>query len=581
MTAEDTEVLQDSIPPASLHVDLPPDGDEKEGDDALSPVLEEEEPWEVQRRKIPLRVVDEWFDFEHFKNRYSENDGLAIIEVLHGHSQIAQEVSKETMRRARGKKDIRVPTPTPKPTIDSDSCWIHRIRIQSPQLIRLLSRLTGHRDKWSIDNPRTFFAPFRAFYYYLPQLKESLRILEAKWANAEAHVHPAPSQPPANQDPAQKDVKPKRRREGKRRDSYSSSSSSNSDDDDAAATHGDSGPMEPDIAVSGDLVDSSTTLAHLGKFIEFIDKHITPRWHRAAGTSQRKFRFADLWMAFQPGELLYSPLSSDSAQNSDMVHGSGPKMYQTAWRLYSLVLGSVRDDRLDDTQKVSKRDLDVHAYYIDYDGTSYVPVRYTHVIKDYEGERDITSLDIYPLRFVKDAEKIKETLHQQGSWFRRVITEKHLFYDGWTLTHGPTGIVSDSKDPPPVEHIDGDVIIDFVEGYKSEPSLGPGPSSWSQGLRDFDDSDWPVGDDDLWIVHWKPIGNTSRLEGFAEIREKTQRGEWYVLETRGLPLPFLAEACQGEANTVKQVLRSNEKRAAKRPSNSPGAQRRKARQESG
>jgi hypothetical protein len=110
----------------------------------------------------------EWLDFEHFKNRYSETEGLAIIEVLCGHSQIAHEVVRETTRRARGKKDIRTPTPIPKFDLDGTSYWIQRVRIQSPQLIRLLSRLTGHHDEWPIDEPRTFFAPFRAFYYYLP-----------------------------------------------------------------------------------------------------------------------------------------------------------------------------------------------------------------------------------------------------------------------------------------------------------------------------------------------------------------------------------------------------------------------------
>ena len=65
-----------------------------------------------------------------------------------------------------------------------------------------------------------------------------------------------------------------------------------------------------------------------------------------------------------------------------------------------------------------------------------------------------------------------------------VLKVKAAVADGWTLPYGPTAdnSSSSSKDtpkPPPVqtEHVDGDVIIDFVEGFRSEPALGPGPSS--------------------------------------------------------------------------------------------------------
>ncbi len=95
------------------------------------------------------------------------------------------------------------------------------------------------------------------------------------------------------------------------------------DDDD------ESRPMAPDLAVSGDLIDSSITMSHVAKFIEFVEKHIEPLWRRAAGTSQRKFRFIDLGMVFQPGELLYVPPPSDSLQSLEAAttKRSDSKMY--------------------------------------------------------------------------------------------------------------------------------------------------------------------------------------------------------------------------------------------------------------
>lgn len=147
---EDSEAPETPTPVAVLD-GSPPDGDESKTD--TKP--QEEEPWEVKRRRIPLKVEVEWLDFEHFKNRYSEKEGLAIIEVLVGHPQIAAEVSNEVFRRSRGENDVRTPTPNPKLTVDGDSYWIQRVRIQSPQLILLLSRLTGNRGKWPTDKPRT------------------------------------------------------------------------------------------------------------------------------------------------------------------------------------------------------------------------------------------------------------------------------------------------------------------------------------------------------------------------------------------------------------------------------------------
>ncbi|KAI1169849.1 hypothetical protein F4777DRAFT_595861 [Nemania sp. FL0916] len=467
---------------------VPPAGSSDVGDrNSTDNVLKKEESWGIQRKKITLTVDVEWLDFEHFKNRYTEKEGLAIIEVLIGNSQIAQEVSRETAKRARGKKDVRLPIPNPELAVDGDWNWMQRVRIQSPQLILLLSRLTGHRDKWLTGKPRTFFAPFRCFYHYLTQLKHCVKLLEAHWPAGEASISA---------------TLPNR--------------GSDSDEDEVA----DTGPIVPELAVSGDLVNSRVTLVHLTRFVGFIETHIVPLWHRAAGTDERKFRFSDVLMAFQCGELLQTPLSNDD-------EGRSTKMYQTMWRFITAECDTITEERPEDTQKTSNRELDIHAYYVDYDGISYVPVRHVFHIKHFEGEKDITTLKVYPLRFNKDMEGIKNTLHNRGSWFRRAITEKQVSCDGWTLVHGPTGSSPDSQGSLSVEHVEGEVIIDFVEGYKSESSLSSiGPSTWKQLETLIYPLNWGEGEDYTEILHWKPLANNHRLEKFAEIDEKIQRSEY-------------------------------------------------------
>ena len=163
-------------------------------DEAESPTTEEkkskgelktkEELWEERQQNIP-RIVDvKWLDFEHFKNRYHPDEGLEIIEVLRGHQYLPSETMKEQLQRRRY-LDKCEPM-SMKSKVDYDSTWIQRVRIQSPQIILLLSRLTGHDDAWSSNKPLVFFRPFRTFYYLLPQVKRCLKILEQRWGKADA-----------------------------------------------------------------------------------------------------------------------------------------------------------------------------------------------------------------------------------------------------------------------------------------------------------------------------------------------------------------------------------------------------------
>ncbi|RYP44532.1 hypothetical protein DL768_009027 [Monosporascus sp. mg162] len=363
--------------------------------------------WEKKRQKIPKVVDVKWVDFDHFKNRYSPHEGLEIIEVLRGHDHIAQEV-KERLRPGTQK---RWASRSLESLDDAELTWIQRVRIQSPPILLLLSRLTGHRDNWAINRPRVFFRPFRTFYYYLPQMKECLGILEEKWAKVDvqsdegqavAAESEAKLTSDANQDEAEQEL-------------YSDS------DDDAAG--GDDTELirhHPDAAVAGPIADSVTALRHVRKYVEFVEAEILPLWKRAAGTTNRKVRFLDLWMSFQPGELLCVPPSSDSQQSLEIVNPHGAKSYQMAWMLYSMELSPVKDDSPDDTQKSSERQLSLYAYYIDYNGSSYGPVPHKFIIQDYEGKRDITTLQVYPMRFYKD-EKKKAELHSLGVLFQNVL----------------------------------------------------------------------------------------------------------------------------------------------------------------
>ena len=405
----------------------------------------EEEKLQTILSKRPRVVGVRKVDFEHFKNRYSLAEGQEIIEYLIGHDGLAQDISREHMRR-KGKK--KKGSGRPKLALDSKSEWIQRVRIQSPQLLRLLSRLSGSRNKWNTSKPRVFFRPFCMFKYLQPQMKECLELLEQRWRSAripseEDHSAAALTEPNPNDAGGDGD------------DSDSDDNSTMSDDDQ---------PLTPEAAVEGNFTTSFTALEHVRKYVRFVDESIIPLWHRAAlNTSHRQVRFLDLWMYYQPGELLYCPQNFFPGRSAGDPKATKMAMDQSVWRLYSMALDAVKHNAPDDVKRETARKMMFFAYYIDYNGLQYGRVERRFSIWDFEGEKDITSFRIFPLRFVKEGADIMRKLQERGRRFQELIQQKYLYYDGWTIPHGPVEALQSEREIVSM-HIEGDVVIDFAEG---------------------------------------------------------------------------------------------------------------------
>ncbi|PKX96232.1 ATP-binding protein [Aspergillus novofumigatus IBT 16806] len=430
---------------------------------------ERQEKWEKRRQQMPWKVEVQTLDYHHFKNRYSLDDGLAIIEVLQGHHSIYNEVWHENNRRRLG--FIYPETPV---ELENEGTWIQRVRIQSPELLLLLSRLTGHRDLWAKRGPRVFFRPFTTLYYYLPEMKECLALLESRWGGNVDESHQDPI------DATQWNAKFK-----------SSGHKDISEPEDESFRI-----RTPAESVIGPIADSVTALRHVRLFVNFMDTEIVPLWKRAAGTTHRKIAFADLWMSYQPGELLYVPSPSETTQ--DQIWPEPLPMSQNIWRLHTISRDQFQELFNCDMSAATGQELDLWSYYIDFNGVSYEPYTRRFSIKAYEGLRDITTMQIYPLRFHKDAEKLLESRREVGQLFQKALMEKHLYYEGWTLTHEPTQSPQ-LQDRGNSEHIEGQVMIDFVEGHKSDSDLA---SKSDQTLTGWSANDWPEGEDSVAINHW-------------------------------------------------------------------------------
>lgn len=130
--------------------------------------------------------------------------------------------------------------------------------------------------------------------------------------------------------------------------------------------------------------------------------------------------------------------------------------------------------RKDDAES-EPAEFTLHCSYIDFDGKYIGPVLRTFEIKRFDGEREITSLEVYPLRFHKlkqsdfnftpqneledlpDQGRCRANLIRRGAKFVQVAAIKHMYYSG------PTMIVR--------EEVESQVVVDFATCFAAEGEL--------------------------------------------------------------------------------------------------------------
>ncbi|MCJ1385544.1 hypothetical protein MMC17_008667 [Xylographa soralifera] len=236
--------------------------------------------------------------------------------------------------------------------------------------------------------------------------------------------------------------------------------------------------------VSDEFEDRRITIKHMRCLIEFIDKYIKPTVVRLENKSYGRIRFADLWYIFRPGEAIYMPLR----------YSRGPVLFDTAstrqdifqpryelmWRITGTGGGrqnlSVSQRRRD---SLEHNPFNINCYYIDFDGRYFVPTTHTFSILPFEGERDILSLEFFPVRFLEAAQDIVKDYLNKGKMFFDNITESftHYYYAGPTLTTQPCGCPI-RNGPLHLEHVESEVIVDFKMTLIKNPSWRPNPSLW-------------------------------------------------------------------------------------------------------
>ncbi|ROV89583.1 hypothetical protein VMCG_09944 [Cytospora schulzeri] len=496
----------------------------------------------IWRPKIPqVRKVD----YEHFKNRYDDDKLDYAIEVLMG-PHLRSQIREEEMRRkemdlstqrnfpmlaayelmealaenSSAAKGFGGPSKHKNRAMEAsmpgamNETYTHRIRIQSQPILGYLTQLLGENEgsvhrSW----PRTFFQPFRPLIYFQPKMKEILTKLEQKWETMEAHEVKQRAQSETNKhiDPGPP-ISSQVQHEGSDAESESNKSLASMDEDGST-----SGMMNK-------VMDSTEALRDMRCYVAFVDKEIMPRYNILQGNEPERVSFHELWSLFRVGELVYAPITGNKTDGQ----------FQELWRLYRVSTPEPKPDKAyigsnhifggaqDESQVDGTSTFAVYCYHVDHDGSSYGAVRRLFDIESFPGERDIQSLEVYPLRLAQNRDKILETLQQQGVKYQRTFEQRHQSYNNWSLATQAkpsdieqksvqrfvrrlTGLMvrserfreddyqADNNIAP--EFIESHVIVDLEEAFKANPGWRPHlhrPDISKSEASELLEEEWPI-----------------------------------------------------------------------------------------
>jgi hypothetical protein len=402
------------------------------------------------RETIP-RVLPEVkeCDWEHFVNRFSSSDDIYAIEILLGSPNLDREIAHENQRRKQNYTSPGTYISHRMPKTAVDSRYIQKVRIQSPALLEIFSRVTSCDWAYGVNKPHTFEPPFAYFVHFYEQFKEELRRMKSLKV-------PSAVKNSTNEN-----------REDKILDAMNETANNSSTEM----------PQDTDDIFDRANSTSPPGLDDLQCYVDFVEHRILPLVNRFQGSDPGmppKIRFDDLWYLFRPGKLLYIPLETLSGLVSKLSHvhrmvpaTSDTSMSQKIWRI--IEARNLRDN--------GNLVFQVISFYIDYNGSSYGAVSFPININYFEGDMKVSDLKCYPFHFLSNHQDLLREHREYGAKYVEALSRRHLTYEGWTFVTKPTGLPLvtrvasfDGRDKQKMpEHLDEDVIVDFQQAFNSDP----------------------------------------------------------------------------------------------------------------
>ena len=189
--------------------------------------------------------------------------------------------------------------------------------------------------------------------------------------------------------------------------------------------------------LSDDLLAERDAIIHLRELLKFMKedmKEVFERHHllRSSETSEATLvGFRDLFHVFIAGDLVVTDEPSPSRIYRVSILPAcdlfSPKRPVTEIRMQS-------EGSHSKVESVYKHEtmsyLNVDVFYFDFDGRNFGPVEKRFRIVSFEGEKNVTDLPLFPLRFHKDAARIRSQMLDRGTKFCDLCTVVHREYNG-------------------------------------------------------------------------------------------------------------------------------------------------------
>lgn len=219
--------------------------------------------------------------------------------------------------------------------------------------------------------------------------------------------------------------------------------------------------------------DLATRISHLKLLINFMETELGSYLEvqkRVKDGTLEKISFEDLFYLFHPGETVYFKSQGHEQLGTAYAVTGGRQRKKASLKeannnqVYN-PMGKYDADIMSKAGYGTWSPLTVDTFTMEYDGYFVGPMDGREQIKHYVGLRDITDLNIYPLRFHKNKEQVLARLIARGKKY--ISSHGHQSYNGMTCP------VNNQESP---EEFRGDIFVDVRDYYRDEsrpkPQLG-------------------------------------------------------------------------------------------------------------
>ncbi|KAL4947647.1 hypothetical protein BDW69DRAFT_109890 [Aspergillus filifer] len=330
-----------------------------------------------------------------------------VIEVLQEEPRYGSRATKTSTNWNYADTALDLISKQPSKPFSSFVDYPNLIRIRSKELLHVVQEATGCQTKIGPHEHRMLLLrPFKLLVTYEPQLRQFLQKLDDLHKDNESQAQEMDQPQPAFQTSALKRVQ---------------------------------GPAN--------ITETRNARDQLRLLCTLIDQHFKPQIEllRNLNPGSSTVTFHNLWYIFKPGYEVRTRSSRIQLYRVIKVNGGRD--------ILSFDSGPDNPASLKLKEEgYSPGSFIVECFYVSFDGTRFGPVNVTFQIRKYEGEKEITSLPVFPLACDPNQEDVRKKLLKRGNTFAKLsssLSTAHRKYRGPTL------------DAKRQEYVESEVVIDF------------------------------------------------------------------------------------------------------------------------